>query len=577
MRSRATRLVTLTLLLLLVAGLGQAPAASASPSSSKRYIVQTDSTSTTGAAVADVRRAGGRVKHSYAKALAGFSATMNSGQIRRLQANPHVRSITPDAPTHASSVQTSPPWGLDRIDQRPTAGDGRYSYDTTGSGVTVFVVDSGIRFTHTQFGGRASSGYDFVDSDTNASDCGAGHGTHVSGTIGGSAYGVAKSVKYVSLRVFDCEGSGWISDTIAALDWVISHKPAGPSVVNYSGGGGAYSQLDDAVKRTTGAGVTVVVAAGNEDANACNTSPARAASAITVGATDSADTRAYFSNYGSCVDLFAPGVGTKSSVNTSDTASGSWSGTSMATPHVTGIVARYLQAHPTATPAQVTTAVLSSSTPNVVKDPMGSANRLSYAQTLPGKPTSFLIKKSDAAKTGTITWLPPTSSGSSAITGYRVARDGTDAAGVGRVSIVVSSTARSQTFSNLRPGATYSLWVRAITAVGTGPATLSKITITALPGKAIIKTATAGSSSDTVVSVTGAWAAPISGGAVSSYAVTAVNKATGARKTVTASSSVRSMTITGLVLNASYAVQVYAVNASGKGAGSALSYAVTAR
>ncbi|MBA3528211.1 MAG: S8 family serine peptidase [Propionibacteriaceae bacterium] len=576
MRTRPTGLVALTLLLLLVAGLGQAPAASASPSSSKRYIVQTDSTSTTGQAVADVRRAGGRVKHTYARALAGFSATLNSGQIRRLQANPHVRSITLDAPTHASSVQTSPPWGLDRIDQRPTAGDGRYNYDTTGSGVTVFVVDSGIRFTHTQFGGRASSGYDFVDSDTNASDC-AGHGTHVSGTIGGSTYGVAKSVKYVSLRVFDCEGSGWVSDTIAALDWVISHKPVGPSVVNYSGGGGAYSQLDDAVERTIRAGVTVVVAAGNEDANACNASPARAVDAITVGATDSSDTRAYFSNYGSYVDLFAPGVGIRSSVNTSDSASEYWDGTSMATPHVTGIVARYLQAHPTATPAQVATAVLSSSTPNVVKDPMGSANRLSYARTLPGNPTSFVIKKSDAAKTGTITWLPPTSSGSSAVTGYRVARDGTDSTGVGRVSTVVSSTARSQTFNNLRPGATYSLWVRAITAVGTGPATLGKITITALPGTAIIKTATAGSSSDTVVSVTGAWAAPISGGAVSSYAVTAINKSTGARKTVTASSSARSTTITGLVLNASYVIQVYAVNASGKGPGSALSNAVTAR
>ena len=196
---------------------------------------------------------------------------------------------------------------MDRIDQRGRPGDLAYQFDTTGAGVTVFVIDTGIRLTHTEFGRRAVSGYDFVDRDADASDC-YGHGTHVSGTIGGSTFGVAKAVTLVSLRVWDCNGSGTFSNMIAAMDWAVAHKPPGPSVINISGRGGAYQPMDDAVARTIAAGIPVVVAAGNDNDDACKYSPARAPGAITVGATDSSDNRASFSNYGTCEDMFAPGV-----------------------------------------------------------------------------------------------------------------------------------------------------------------------------------------------------------------------------------------------------------------------------
>lgn len=244
--------------------------------------------------------------------------------------------------------------------------------------MTAFVLDTGIRSQHSQFGGRVSSGYDFVDGDRVASDCN-GHGTHVAGTIGGSTYGAAKGVHYVAVRVMNCEGEGWVSDIIAGLDWVVAHRPAGPSLVNLSLGGDAYPALDQAVERTVAAGIPVVVAAGNSGGDACDESPARAPHAITVAATDASDDRPYWSNYGRCIDLFAPGVGIRSASNTSNSSTEVMSGTSMAAPHVTGVVARYLQAYPVATPAQVSTALLSAATRDKVKDTDGSPNRMLYA------------------------------------------------------------------------------------------------------------------------------------------------------------------------------------------------------
>jgi subtilisin family serine protease len=469
--------------LILLTAAGTATTAAATPTTApdpaQPYIVETDSAGATGGLTADVRKAGGRVENVYSKALDGFSATLSAGQVRELRADDRVRSVTPDVRVHSTATQTDPTWGLDRIDQRAVAGNGSYRYDTTGAGVTAFVIDTGIRLSHSQFGGRAASGYDFVDYDTNASDC-AGHGTHVAGTIGGSTYGAAKGVRSVSLRVLDCEGGGYFSDVIDALDWVVAHRPAGPSVVNLSLGGAAFQPIDDAVTRTVAAGVPVVVAAGNDGVDACTQSPARVPAAITVAATDLRDARPWWSNGGPCVDLFAPGVDVRSASNASNTASEVMSGTSMATPHVTGVVARYLQGHPKATPAQVTAALLTATTPQVVEDPMGAPNKLLYVAdqpaSKPGAPTRVTAAKSDRARTGTLTWSAPLSNGGKAITGYRVTRNGKDSTGAGPKTVLVPASTRSYTFARLRPGSRYTLSVSAVNSIGTGPAESRTIT-----------------------------------------------------------------------------------------------------
>jgi subtilisin family serine protease len=472
------------LALLLSAAAGTATTAAAAPAADKsqaprQYIVQTDSVAVTGGVASDVRQDGGEVADVYTKALSGFSATMTADQVSELRSDDRVQAITPDAPVHSTTTQTNPTWGLDRIDQRSVTRNGSYRYDTTGGAVTAFVVDTGIRLGHSQFGGRAISGYDFVDDDSNASDC-QGHGTHVAGTIGGSTYGAAKAVRVVALRVLDCDGSGYFSDSIEALDWIIAHKPSGPSVVNMSLGGGAYAPIDQAVERTVAAGIPVVVSAGNNGETACGQSPARAPRAITVAATDSRDTRPGFSNFGSCVDLFAPGVDVRSASNDSNWATAVLTGTSMSAPHVTGVVARYLQRLPRATPAQVATALTSTATTSVVKNPNGSPNRLLYVAvqpaTAPGAPTSVVATKSDAQRTGTLKWAPPTYNGGKSVTGYRVSRNGTDSAGAGPKTVLVSASARSYTFSKLRAGTTYTLSVRAVNSVGTGSAVSRSIT-----------------------------------------------------------------------------------------------------
>jgi subtilisin family serine protease len=443
------------------------------------YIVQTNSVSATGGFVRSTRAAGATVTHIYNRAFHGFSARLSAAQVEALRTDPKVESITVNRRVHANSTERNAPWGLDRIDQRSRVGSVHdYGYDTTGTGVTAYVIDTGIRFSHTQFGGRAVSGYDFVDGDGNASDCN-GHGTHVAGTIGGSTYGIAKRVKLVGVRALDCDGTGYLDDVLASIDWVVGTH-TGPSVINLSLGGEYVPELNDAIDGASAAGVTVVTAAGNDDDDACNYSPASAKSAITVGATNASDSRAPFSDWGSCVDVFAPGVNIPSAYWTSDTATALGTGTSMAAPHVTGVVARYLQNHRAATPAQVSQAIIAATTKHAVLDPMGSPNRLLFA-------------------------APP------------------------------------------------------------------------LPGKPIIKTASSGSTSDSVVSVTGRWAAPTSGGPVANYYVTAIRRSDGVKKTVVVSSTARSKKLTGLRRKATYVIRVYAKNAKGNGATSSSSNIVTAR
>jgi subtilisin family serine protease len=248
---------------------------------------------------------GGTVRRIYRNALLGFSVRMPEAAARRMSLDERVAFVEEDGTVEALATQLNPPWGLDRIDQRTLPLNQTYNYDATGSNVKVYVIDTGIRFSHVQFGGRAVSGFDSVDGGS-ADDCN-GHGTHVAGTIGGSAYGVAKGVSLVGVRVLNCQGSGSTSGVVAGIDWVSgNHQPGQPAVANMSLGGGISSALDTAVLNSINDGITYAIAAGNSNANACNASPARVGAAITVGATTSADARASYSNFGTCVDLFAP-------------------------------------------------------------------------------------------------------------------------------------------------------------------------------------------------------------------------------------------------------------------------------
>lgn len=307
-----------------------------------------------------VPMSGVQLRNVYASALNGFAARLSPEALAKLEADPNVAYIEQDQWMSADATETGATWGIDRIDQRNLPLSGTYTYTNTGAGVTAYIIDTGINTTHSEFGGRASVGYDAIGDGRNGIDCN-GHGTHVSGTVGGATYGVAKGVTLKAVRVLDCTGSGTNSGVIAGVDWVTSHH-SGPSVANMSLGGGASTALDNAVSNSIASGVTYGIAAGNSNRNACNYSPARTATAITVGATTSTDARASYSNYGSCLDIFAPGSSITSSWIGSNTATNTISGTSMATPHVVGVAAQYLQANPTASAATVRNALVANGT-----------------------------------------------------------------------------------------------------------------------------------------------------------------------------------------------------------------------
>ena len=319
----------------------------------------------------------GTVTRRYNHAINGFAAFMTEQQALALSEDSRVAFVEEDSIMEALATQTNPPWGLDRIGQRDLPLNRTYSYTTTGSGVNAYIIDTGIRRTHTQFAGRAFVGFDAIGDGQNTNDCN-GHGTHVSGTVGGTTYGVAKSVRLFAVRVLACNGSGSTSGVIAGVDWVTANHIS-PAVANMSLGGGVSTALDNAVRASIASGVTYAIAAGNSNANAANSSPARVAEAITVGATTMTDQRSSFSNFGSVVDIFAPGSSILSSVNTSDTATATFSGTSMATPHVAGVAARFLQSNPAATPAQVRNELVAQATLNHLSGlPTGTANRLLF-------------------------------------------------------------------------------------------------------------------------------------------------------------------------------------------------------
>ncbi|WP_445946634.1 S8 family serine peptidase [Shewanella sp.] len=324
------------------------------------------------------------IKLRFDDVLNGVVVTADKQQLEQLLKDDNVRYVeqdqyfTLDPVMSTTAVQNNATWGLDRIDQHDLPLDNTYNYQYDGNNVTAYVIDTGIRNSHQEFGGRASSGYDFVDNDNDSSDCN-GHGTHVAGTIGGSTWGVAKNVNLVGVRVLNCSGSGTYSGVISGINWV-KNNAALPAVANMSLGGGASQAVDDAVNNLVSSGITTVVAAGNSNADACSFSPARAVKAITVGSTTNTDARSSFSNYGSCLDVFAPGSSITSAWYNSDNATNTISGTSMAAPHVAGVAALYLNENNSLTPAQIDSLISSRSTKNKVTNPnAGSPNELLYS------------------------------------------------------------------------------------------------------------------------------------------------------------------------------------------------------
>ncbi|MEV4712175.1 S8 family serine peptidase [Micromonospora sp. NPDC049374] len=328
-----------------------------------------------------LRRHGGATARTYSAAVRGAELRVSARAAARIAADPAVAYVEQNHVVSLAGTQTNPPsWGLDRIDQRNLPLNSSYTYPNTATNVTSYVIDTGIRTTHSDFGGRATWGTNTVDS--NNTDCN-GHGTHVAGTVGGSAYGVAKATRLVAVKVLNCSGSGTNAGVIAGIDWVTANAVK-PAVANMSLGGGANTSVDNAVINSINSGVTYAVAAGNGNAlgqrqNACNYSPARAAAAITVGATQSNDAAASFSNYGTCVDILAPGVSITSAWHTSNTATNTISGTSMASPHVAGVAALVLAATPSWTPQQVRDYLVNNATPNVISNVgTGTPNQLLY-------------------------------------------------------------------------------------------------------------------------------------------------------------------------------------------------------
>lgn len=396
---------TVTAALLAIGITAPLPAnADTAPAHVDRYIVTTSTHQgpliRVAATAATITAHGGEILRPLTGLITGYVIEADAATAQALQSDPNVATITKDQPLRLQDVQTAPSWGLDRLDGTL---NGTFEYGYTGKGTYVYIVDTGIRSTHQDFTGRVAPGYDAVKDGNGTEDC-QGHGTHVAGTAAGSTYGVAKEATIVPVRVMNCKGEGFSSTAIDGLNWIVAHHPKGtPGVINMSLGGDPDPLFNKAVADTVASGFVVVVAAGNSNKDACTTSPASAPLAVTVAATTDKDARADYSNYGACVDVFAPGTGIVSDYYNSDTGAATGSGTSMASPHVAGIAAQIWQAHPTWTTAEVSNEVARIADTGKITDPQGSPNLLARTPlaiddttTLPAAPALVKVTKTTA-------------------------------------------------------------------------------------------------------------------------------------------------------------------------------------
>lgn len=555
------------------------------------YIVVMRSASDLTSEESTIASTGGRVEKRFSHAINALSVKVKHADVSRLRNDPNVLSVELDQPMYALDTQSpTPSWGLDRIDQRSLPLNSAFTATATGVGVDAYIVDTGIYATHSEFTGRLAGGFTAIVDGNGTSDCN-GHGTHVAGTTAGTTYGIAKAATLIPVRVLDCLGSGSTTGVIAGLDWIVANHVAGkPAVANMSLGGGTSTALDTAVQNVINDGVVMAVAAGNSNTNACNSSPSRAPNAITVGATgtyyagETTDTRSGYSNFGTCLDIFAPGSNIVSSWMGSTTATNTISGTSMATPHVAGVAAVLLGRYPTSTPADIATMLRNSATPNVVLSAgTGSPNYLLYLDPLggpivappppppvaPSAPTGITITPSSTQLSVKFT---AGSAGTSAITTYKYSLDGGSNWSVRQTG----TTASPIVITGLTNGTTYSVAIRAVSAVGDGTAT-TPITATpaSVPSAPVIGTATANAG----LTATITWTAPANGGSViSGYTINAYrNGSTSVAKATTVSGTAVSGLVSGLVSGSSYTFKVLARNAIGSSALSNASNAIVAR
>ena len=439
-----------------------------------RYLVRYRPGADVAAEARTLRSEGVAVRRTFSHAVRAAVVTTTAAEAATLRRSPDVVAVEPDARVHTTEVRA--PWGLDRIDQRVLPLSTTFRTVNQGAGVDAYVVDTGVRADHVDFGSRVASGWSAIPDGRGTADCD-GHGTHVAGTIGGRTYGVAKAVRIIPVRVLDCDGAGNMSDVVAGLEWVAEHHTAGaPAVVNLSLGGAVTSTVDVALERVIADGVVAVVAAGNSAVDACTASPARVPSAITVAATDATDRQASFSNDGPCVDLFAPGVAIASTWHTSTTATNLLQGTSMASPHAAGAAALLLAQSPASTSAQIASRLFAEATANkVTAAGAGTPNRLLF--TSPGEtgtaPTPVPsapeaprdLHATAGIRAARVTWTPG-GDGGSPLTRQTVSVY----SGGSRVgSFPVSGTTTAARVTGLRAGLSYRFAVRARNPVGKSP------------------------------------------------------------------------------------------------------------
>ena len=510
----------------------------------------------------------------YSNAINGFVADLSPDELEDISNNPNVVSVEPDRIVSLDATQTNPTWGLDRIDQRSLPLNSSYTYDNTGSGVTTYILDTGVYSAHSEFTGRVSNGFTAVADGKGTEDC-HGHGTHVAGTVAGTVYGVAKQATIVPVRVLSCTGSGSWSGVIAGIDWTITHhQPGVPAVANMSLGGGFSSAINAAIVRAVADGITYVVAAGNENSDACTRSPASAADAITVAASTSIDSRASFSNWGTCVDIFAPGQSITSAYIGGTSRTASMSGTSMAAPHVAGAAALYLSSSPTASPAVVASTLLNAATRGIVTNPgVATPNLLLYSASFAPAPPGVPSAPSRLAATAlnasvALTWAAPSFNGGATVSDYVVEYSANNSS-TWTTFADGTSASPSATVTGLTNGVMYAFRVSAVNSAGRGAfsTTVSATpSIPGLPGAPRFLSSVIGRGR-----VSLSWWAPSTvGNSVITDYVIEYSTDNGSTWTtfVDAVSTATSAVVSPLVAGTSHILRVSAVNSAGRGSAS---------